>query len=150
MVKTIEAGGVIKAQIGGIASTSVIIITCFAPIIGFLVYKKNINVYLACGIAIVVCILSVIVGMEYPVSFAANTWMIILCFYTLLAAGIPVWIILQPRDFTNSFLLYAGVAALFIGSIVAGLKGVTFNAPLTNVAAGTAKLGPSGRFCSLP
>ena len=146
VVKTIEAGGVIKAQIGGIASTSVIIITCFAPIIGFLVYKKGINVYLACGIAIVVCILSVVVGMEYPISIAANTWMIILCFYTLLAAGIPVWIILQPRDFTNSFLLYAGVAALFIGSIAAGLKGVTFNAPMTNIAAGTAKLGPIWPF----
>ena len=146
VVKTIEAGGVIKAQIGGIASTSVIIITCFAPIIGFLVYKKGINVYLASGIAIVVCILSVVVGMEYPISIAANTWMIILCFYTLLAAGIPVWIILQPRDFTNSFLLYAGVAALFIGSIAAGLKGVTFNAPMTNIAAGTAKLGPIWPF----
>ena len=146
VVKTIEAGGVIKAQIGGIASTSVIIITCFAPIIGFLVYKKGINVYLASLIAIVVCIFSVFVGMEYPISIASNTWMIILCFYTLLAAGIPVWIILQPRDFTNSFLLYAGVAALFIGSIVAGLKGVTFNAPFTNIAAGGSKLGPIWPF----
>ncbi len=146
VVKTLEAGGVVKAQIGGIASTSVIIITCFAPIIGFLVYKKGINVYLASGIAIVVCILSVIVGMEYPISFSANVWMIILCFYTLLAAGIPVWIILQPRDFTNSFLLYAGVAALFIASIAAGLKGVTFNAPFTNIAAGSSKLGPIWPF----
>lgn len=146
IVKTIESGGVVKAQIGGIASTSVIIITCFAPILGFLVYKKDINTYLACGIAIVVCIVSVIIGMEYPVSLNPNTWMIILCFYTLFAAGIPVWIILQPRDFTNSFLLYAGVAALFIASLAAGLKGVTFVAPFTNLAGGTAKLGPIWPF----
>jgi len=146
VVKTIEVGGVVKAQIGGIASTSVIIITGFAPIIGYLVYKRGINVYLASGIAIVVCIFSVMVGMEYPVSFSPNTWMIILCFYTLFAAGIPVWIILQPRDFTNSFLLYAGVAALFIAGIAAGFKGVTFSAPAFNVAAGTAKLGPIWPF----
>jgi len=146
VVKTIEAGGGIKAQIGGIASTSVIIITAFAPILGFLVYKKGINAYLASLIAIVVCIFSVFVGMEYPISIASNTWMIILCFYTLFAAGIPVWIILQPRDFTNSFLLYAGVAGLFIASIAAGLKGVTFNAPVSDLAGGTAKLGPIWPF----
>jgi carbon starvation protein len=146
VVKTIVVGGAVKAQIGGIASTSVIIITSFAPIIGYLVYKRGINVYLASVIAIIVCALSVVVGMEYPVTFDANTWMIILCFYTLLAAGIPVWIILQPRDFTNSFLLYSGVVAMFIAALVAGFKGVTFQAPAFNVAAGTAKLGPIWPF----
>jgi carbon starvation protein len=146
VVKTIEVGGVVKAQIGGIASTSVIVITCFAPIIGYLVYKRGINVYIASGIAIIVCMVSVVIGMEYPVTFNVNTWMIILCFYTLLAAGIPVWIILQPRDFTNSFLLYSGIVALFIAAIVAGFKGVTFSAPALSVAAGTAKLGPIWPF----
>jgi carbon starvation protein len=146
IVKTIVDGGVVKAQIGGIASMSVIVITCFAPVIGYLVYKREINVYLASGIAIVVCILSVFVGMNYPVTLNPTTWMIILSFYTLLAAGIPVWIILQPRDFTNSFLLYLGVAALFVAGIVAGFKGVTFSAPALNVAGGTSKLGPIWPF----
>jgi len=146
VVKTIEVKGAIRAQIGGIASTSVIIITCFAPIIGYLVYRREINVYLASGIAIIVCIASVFVGMEYPVTLSPETWMIVLCFYTLLAAGIPVWIILQPRDFTNSFLLYSGVAALFLAGIIAGFKGVAFSAPATNIAAGTAKIGPIWPF----
>lgn len=146
IVKTITVGGVVNAQIGGIASTSVIVITCFAPILGYLVYKKQINIYLASIIAIVVCIFSVFVGLNYPVALKTTTWMIILCFYTLFAAGIPVWIILQPRDFTNSFLLYLGIAVLFIAGIAAGFKGVTFSAPAMNVAAGTAKLGPIWPF----
>jgi len=146
IVKTVVVNGVVNAQIGGIASTSVIVITCFAPIIGYLVYKKGINVYLAAVIAIIVCIVSVIVGLNYPVSFSTTTWMIILCFYTLFAAGIPVWIILQPRDFTNSFLLYAGVAALFIAGLAAGFQGVTFSAPAVNITAGTSKLGPIWPF----
>lgn len=146
IVRTIVVGGVVKAQIGGIASTSVIVITCCAPIIGFMVYKKEINVYLAAASAIVVCIVSVIIGLNFPVTLNPNTWMIILCFYTLLAAGIPVWVILQPRDFTNSFLLYTGIAALFIGGIIAGAKGVTFNAPAMNVAGGSAKIGPIWPF----
>lgn len=146
LIRTIEQGGVVKAQIGGIASTSVIFITCCAPVLGWLVYKKQLNVYLAALIAIAVCIVSVLVGMRYPVSLTPNTWMIVLCIYTLLAAGIPVWIILQPRDFTNSFLLYTGVAALFIGGLVAGLKGITFTAPVMNVAEGTSKMGPIWPF----
>jgi carbon starvation protein len=146
IVKTIVDGGVVKAQIGGIASMSVIVITCFAPIIGYLVYKREINVYLASGLAILVCIFSVIVGMNYPVTLNPTTWMIILSFYTFLAAGIPVWIILQPRDFTNSFLLYSGIAALFIAGIVAGFKGVTFSAPALNIAEGGSKLGPIWPF----
>ena len=146
IMKTIMVGGVVNAQIGGIASTSIIVITCFAPVIGYLVYKREINVYLAAVIAIVVCILSVLVGLSYPVRLNTTTWMIILCFYTFLAAGIPVWIILQPRDFTNSFLLYAGIAALFIAGIAAGFKGVTFSAPALNIAAGTSKLGPIWPF----
>lgn len=146
IVKSIEVGGVVKAQIGGIASTSVIIITCCAPLLGFLIYKKEINVYLASILAIAVCIVSIFIGMQIPVSINSHTWMIILCFYTLFAAGIPVWLILQPRDFTNSFLLYGGVAALFIASIFAGLKGVSFNAPVANVAGGSAKLGPIWPF----
>ena len=146
VVRTLVDGGIVKAHIGGIASTSVIFISCCAPIIGWLLYKKQINVYLASTIAIVVCIVSVFIGLSFPIAFKPTTWMIILCFYTLFAAGVPVWIILQPRDFTNSFFLYLGVAALFVGGLVAGFRGVTFDAPALNVAAGTAKLGPIWPF----
>jgi carbon starvation protein len=146
IVKTVTVGGIVNAQIGGIASTSVIVITCFAPIIGYLVYKRQINVYLASVIAIIVCIFSIIVGMSYPITLNTTVWMIILCFYTFLAAGIPVWIILQPRDFTNSFLLYLGVAGLFIAGVVAGIKGVTISAPALNITDASSKLGPIWPF----
>ena len=141
LVKTREIGGVVNAQIGGIASTSVIAITCCAPFLGFLVYKKGINAYLASIIAIIICIVSVFVGMNYPISMNSTTWMVILSIYTVFAAGIPVWIILQPRDFTNSFLLYGGIIALFTAGIVAGFKGVGIEAPAFNIAEGSAKLG---------
>lgn len=146
IVNTIMVNGVLNAQIGGISSTSLIIITSFAPVLGWLVYKRGVSVKLAVPLAIIVCIGSILVGMRYPVSLDPGVWMIILCFYTLFAAGIPVWIILQPRDFTNSFLLYMGVAALFIGGIAAGLKGITFTAPAFNLAQGSAKLGPIWPF----
>ena len=146
IVKTVLVGGVPNAQIGGISSTSLIIITAFAPVIGWLVYKRGVSVNVAVPLAILVCIGSILLGMKYPVSLDPDIWMIILCFYTLLAAGIPVWIILQPRDFTNSFLLYMGVVVLFAGGIAAGFQGVTFTAPAFNLAQGASKLGPVWPF----
>ena len=146
IVKTVLVGGVPNAQIGGISSTSLIIITAFAPVVGWLVYKRGVSVKLAVPLAVIICIGSILYGMKYPVSLDPDVWMVILCFYTLLAAGIPVWIILQPRDFTNSFLLYIGVAALFAGGIAAGFQGLTFTAPAFNLAQGADKLGPVWPF----
>ncbi len=146
LVKTHLDKGVVVAHIGGISSTSLIIITGFAPILGWLVYKRGLNIIVATIVAIIVCIGSIILGMRHPVMLDPDIWMIILCFYTLLAAGIPVWIILQPRDFTNSFLLYMGVIALFAGGIAAGFKGVSFTAPAFNLAQGAGKQGPVWPF----
>lgn len=138
LLKVVEG----KAKIGGIASTSVIIITLFAPVLGYLVYRKGISPAIAFIMAAIVCILSVKIGMSYPVSLKPEVWMVILSFYTLMAAGIPVWLILQPRDFTNSFLLYIGIFLLFSGSIACGIKGVKFSAPPLNISEGTRTLGP--------
>ncbi len=142
ILRTVDVGGVVKGNIGGIASTSVIIITCFAPLIGYLVYKKQINLFLAVCMALTVCVVSILVGVLQPVTLTPTIWMIVLCIYTLFAAGVPVWVVLQPRDFTNAFLLYIGIAALFIGALAAGLKGITFSAPAWNIAEGQNNLGP--------
>ena len=146
LIRTVIEDGVVKAHIGGIASSSVICISFFAPLIGWLLYKRQINIYLAAFIASAVCLFSVISGLYFPVAIDPNTWMIVLCFYTLFAAGVPVWVILQPRDFTNSFFLYVGIAALFAAGIVAGFKGVSLNTPAFNLAAGTARIGPVWPF----
>lgn len=128
-------------QIGGIASTSVIVMTILAPLIGYLLYRRGINTILASLLAIGICVFSVVVGVYYPVTLNPKTWMWLLSFYCFFAAGIPVWLVLQPRDFANSFILYAGVIMLAIGVVVGGLMGVTIQAPPVNVAEGASKLG---------
>jgi len=67
--------------------------------------------------------------------------MIILTIYVFFASGIPVWIILQPRDFTNSFILFGGIVTLVTATFVAGIKGLTFDAPGFDIASGTKALG---------
>ncbi len=141
LLKTELVDGVLNAKIGGIASTSVIIITLFAPLLGYLLYRRKMSAVRAAILAIFICGLSVRIGISYPVSIDPEWWMVILSVYTLIAAGIPVWIVLQPRDFTNSFLLYGGIATLLVGTIAAGIKGVSFSAPAFNIAEGSQRLG---------
>ncbi len=145
MLKTINDNGVLKAQIGGIASTSLIFITAFAPLVGFLLYKKNFSANILAVAAILICVISVIIGMRYPISINPEIWAYIIAFYTLLAAGIPVWIVLQPRDFINSFFLYAGIAVLLAGVIVVGFSGGTIQHPVVSEM-GTTKIGDMWPF----
>ncbi|HUT62745.1 MAG TPA: carbon starvation CstA family protein, partial [Anaerolineae bacterium] len=66
-LKTIIVDGVAMGKIGGIASMSVIVITIFSPMLGWLIYKKGIKTYLTHILALTVCIISVIIGILYPV-----------------------------------------------------------------------------------
>lgn len=141
ILHTAVKNGVSYGHIGGIASTSVIVVTLFAPLIGFFCYKKNTSMKLIYPLAITICFLSILVGIKIPVSLDVKVWMIVLGTYTLFAAGVPVWLLLQPRDFVNVFILYGGILFLICGSIGAGLSGVQVNIPVINISEGSARLG---------
>lgn len=141
LLKTTTVNGIIKVQIGGIASTSVIIMTIFAPLIGWLYYKKHYSVTLVSILAFIVCAVSVLVGVHFPVILHQNIWMILLTIYVVIAAGIPVWIILQPRDMINSFLLYIGMVALLVGVVFGCFGNLSMQLPAWNIAQGTSQLG---------
>jgi len=141
-----DSDGIIKARIGGIASTSVIIMTLCAPLIGFLLYKRQRSVALVGLFALIIGVLSISIGIVFPVTLSPKIWMILLAFYVILAAGAPVWVLLQPRDFTNSFLLYVGICFLFVGIIAGGFLGIRLQAPAFNIAGGTNILGPIWPF----
>ncbi len=140
-IRTVVENGITYAVIGGIASTSVIVITCCAPILGYLLYKRKANPWLMSVVAIAICAVSIKVGLMFPIKIDSFLWMIILSVYTIFAAGVPVWVVLQPRDFTNSFLLYGGVIGMLTGSIILGLQGAVVEAPMFNLGAGAEHLG---------
>lgn len=94
--------------------------------IGYLVYKKNLSLGIATAVGLVLLLAVTIGGMKYPILFvenyaddlnlSANTaWVIVLLAYAFLASVLPVWLLLQPRDFLNSFLLYASVGMIYLG-----------------------------------
>jgi len=146
LLRTTEVGGETMGIVGGIASTSVIVITMLAPLLGYLVSRREIKTWLAFAVAFVICFSSVLVGFNYPLSLSPTLWMIIIAVYTFFACEAPVWFILQPRDFVNVQILYFGMAAMIAGVVVSGFQGLTVTAPLSNIAAGAAKMGPVWPF----
>jgi carbon starvation protein len=129
----IDEGGALRVQIGGVASMSVIIMTMLAPLIGFMIYKKQMNVVIVTLFAVVVSFGSIVFGYFYPVTLDPTVWIIIITCYVFVAAWIPVWIILQPRDFVNAQILYVGLASMVIGVVGAGINGAEVGIPSFNL-----------------
>lgn len=129
----IEQGGALQVQLGGVASMSVIIMTLLAPIMGYLIYKKNMNIIVITVIALVVSFGSIVFGYFFPITLQPNVWIIIITCYVFFAAWIPVWIVLQPRDFINAQILYLGLASMVFGIIGAGIGGAVISTPAWNL-----------------
>lgn len=103
---------------------------CFmisAIVFGILVYRLKMNLTLATFIGLLLMVLSIYLGINWPIQFDKNIWQLILLAYVFVASVTPVWILLQPRDYLNSFLLYAVLAG--------GLIGVLFSNPQINLPA---------------
>lgn len=141
ILKTVTTDGVTYGRIGGIASTSVIFITLCAPFLGWLIHKKEIKTLYAYLIASAVCIVSVLLGIQFPVSLQPFHWMIIISIYVLIASGTPVWVILQPRDFINVQILYGGIILMAVSLLFVGFGGAVVSLPNFNFVEGAQNLG---------
>ncbi|MBE5843744.1 MAG: carbon starvation protein A [Butyrivibrio sp.] len=144
---TTAAGAAVEgATLAANESTAMISILfiALAMAFGYFVYRKNAPVGVASVAGVVGIIAIVAIGLNFhPIALSYNTWMWVLAAYILVASVTPVWILLQPRDYLSSFLLYfmiaAGVIAV-IGAVVTGHG--SFQVP----AMGDASLKGTGVF----
>lgn len=70
-------------------------------------------------IAIVMLVGAIVIGLYFPMYIDQSTWHIIVFIYVLIASVAPVWALLQPRDYLNSYLLVAMILAAIVGVFVA-------------------------------
>jgi len=97
-----------------------------ALILGVLMYRLKVNFVLSTIIGIIMLGLAIWGGTIIPLKTTYNVWMIVMFFYIIIASAIPVNVLLQPRDYLNSWLLYFG---LLIGAIGAIFTLHSFTAP---------------------
>ena len=103
---------------GATAMTSILFIV-IAAIFGFFVYRKNAPVGPATVIGIIGIIAIVFIGQLVGLHFGRTFWVLFIAVYVTVASLLPVWILLQPRDYLSSFLLY-GMMILAAISIIGG------------------------------
>lgn len=99
-----------------------------AVIYGIATRGRNLPAAANIGIAILIIVVLVAIDYNFPyISLDYTTWMILLGVYIMIAAIAPVWILLQPRDYLSSFLLYGMIILSIIGIVGASLTGNASN-----------------------
>ena len=114
-----------------------------ALLIGLAVYKLKWNLTAVTVVGVVALYALIWLGDQFPVVLPdpimgmspATFWIVALFLYAGIASLLPVWLLLQPRDYINGVQLFIGLAVLFLGTIIAGLFfGNGFVAPAINNA----------------
>ena len=103
-----------------------------AIIYGLLTNKAGLGTVPATIIGIIGIVAAIWVGLNFGLAMSRTTWIILIGAYIAVASLIPVWIMLQPRDYLSSFLLYAMMGVAIIGiffSAFTGDKTATFELP---------------------
>ncbi|QQS37701.1 MAG: carbon starvation protein A [Ignavibacteriales bacterium] len=109
------------------AGTSSILFMFLAVLFGITIYRLKVPLWIATVVGVILLFLSIPAGDLFPLQLSGLTWQLILFAYIFVASTVPVWILLQPRDYLNSFFLYA----LMLG----GLVGVFFASPQISIPA---------------
>lgn len=130
-VTGIFPGAVAGTSNGSVAMASILFIP-LAIGFGFMVYRKNANVLVSTIVGVILLAACVVIGLVCPINLPKNFWIGFVFVYIIIASVTPVWILLQPRDYLSSFLLYFMIAAAVIGIIGAGIAdpaAITFQTP---------------------
>ena len=87
--------------------------------VGWLVQKRGLSRSLLVAVSFAVVLLAVLLSDQVTVQWASvSGWIWVLLAYAFLASVLPVWSLLQPRDFLNSLLLYLGLGLTYLGFFV--------------------------------
>ncbi|MDD3296405.1 MAG: carbon starvation protein A [Candidatus Omnitrophica bacterium] len=109
-----------------------------AVFLGILIYRIKLNIFLSTAIGILFLVFLIMLGERFPLTLpganAYTTWIVVLLIYAFFASVIPVNMLLQPRDYLSSFLLFFGIGAAAFGILsrplpIGGAKLFSFNSP---------------------
>nr|WP_027871879.1 carbon starvation protein A [[Eubacterium] cellulosolvens] len=115
-----ESGVLDKAASSANASTAMIslLFILMAIVFGFMVYRRNAPLLVSTLVGVAAIVGVIVLGLTFhPIYLSETTWMIIIGIYIGVASVVPVWILLQPRDYLSSFLLYFMLALAVVGII---------------------------------
>ncbi|WP_018157422.1 carbon starvation CstA family protein [Demetria terragena] len=120
-----------------------------AVIVGQMIYRWRMNLALTTIIGVTALYTLIVIGDSNPIELPESTlgmapgtaWIVLLFAYAFLASLLPVWVLLQPRDYINGVQLFIGLGILYGATLLEAPKLVVpaFN---DNVPDGTPGLVP--------
>ena len=115
-----ESGALDKVASSANASTAMISILfiLIAVVFGMMVYRRNASLVVSTVVGVLAIVACMAIGYNWhPIYLSGTTWMIIVGIYIAIASVTPVWILLQPRDYLSSFLLYGMMVIAVVGIV---------------------------------
>ena len=115
-----ESGALDEVASAANASTAMISILfiVIAIIFGMMVYRRNASLVVSTVVGVAAIVVCMVVGFNWhPIYLNGSTWMVIVGIYIAIASVTPVWILLQPRDYLSSFLLYGMMIIAVVGIV---------------------------------
>lgn len=94
-----------------------------AVVYGFLTNRCGIKTLPATIIGLAGIVLAVVIGLNFGFAMSRTAWIVFIGLYIAIASLVPVWMLLQPRDYLSSFLLYAMMAVALVGIVVTAVTG---------------------------
>ncbi|MBQ3810041.1 MAG: carbon starvation protein A [Kiritimatiellae bacterium] len=133
-------------------ATASLLFIALAVVFGVAVNRLKVPLFAATVVFVPVMFAFIWVGTKFPLDLvsafglskagAQTAWSIVLLVYCFLASTLPVWLLLQPRDYLNSYLLYAMMALGFLGVFAA--------APAVNLDAFVGWRAPNAKGAMTP
>lgn len=114
-----EAGVISKVTANGAVATTSMLFILEAVVLGMILKYAKLNKWVNTAIAIIMLVAAVALGLNFPVYLNRGIWHIIIFAYVMVACVVPVWALLQPRDYLNSYLLIFMILGAVVGVFVA-------------------------------
>ena len=102
---------------GAVAMTSILFIF-EAVALGMILKYAKLNKWVNTVIAIAMLVVAVVIGLNFPIYLTRETWHLFIFAYIFIASVVPVWALLQPRDYLNSYLLIFMIVGAVVGIFV--------------------------------
>ena len=116
---TSESGTVTKVVANGAVATTSMLFIIEAVALGFFLKYSKFNKWVNTAVAVILLVVAIALGLNFPIYVSLGTWHLIIFAYILIASVTPVWALLQPRDYLNSYLLIFMILGAVIGVFVA-------------------------------
>lgn len=111
-------GEVTKSVANGAVATTSVLFIVEAVALGCILKYCKLNKWVNTGIAILMLVGAVVIGLNFPMFLSREVWHLLIFAYIVVACVVPVWALLQPRDYLNSYLLIFMILAAIVGVFV--------------------------------